>query len=53
MSAKKVLGWIALLFALFWIIAAPHAAADLVEDVAGALRTAAENLVTFFSDLAD
>ncbi len=53
MDAKKVLGWLALAFLLLWIFISPRSAAEFFQSIGSALRTATENLIAFFQELAD
>ncbi len=51
MSLKKVLAWLVLAFALFYIIQAPESSAALVHRVGHALGDAATGLATFVGNL--
>jgi hypothetical protein len=49
---KKVLAWLALAFALFYIISAPERSAAWVRTAGHALGDAATSLADFFQSLA-
>jgi len=49
---KKVLAWLAIAFALFYIISAPEQSAALVRRAGIALGNAASGLADFFQSLA-
>ena len=50
--AKKIVTWLLLLGAIFFTLADPQGAAEIVRDAAGALRDAGEAIATFFRALA-
>lgn len=47
MNLKKVLTYAGIALLLFFLIAEPEQAAQLVQNILGALRAAAEALITF------
>jgi len=49
---KKVLAWLAIAFAIFYIISAPEQSAELVRTAGDALGDAATSLAHFFQSLA-
>jgi hypothetical protein len=49
---KKVLAWLAIAFAIFYVISAPEQSAALVRRAGLALGDAASSLATFFQSLA-
>ena len=51
MSLKKVLTWLVVAFALFYVIQAPEASAQLVRTAGQALGNAASSLAAFVSSL--
>ena len=51
MSLKKVLAWLVIAFALFYVIQAPEASAQLVRTAGQALGDAAESLAAFVGSL--
>jgi hypothetical protein len=51
MSLKKVLTWLVIAFALFYVIQAPEASAQLVRSAGNALGDAAQSLATFVGSL--
>jgi hypothetical protein len=51
MSVKKVLTWLVIAFALFYMIQAPEASAQLVRSAGNALGDAAQSLATFVGSL--
>ena len=51
MSVKKVLTWLVIAFALFYVIQAPEASAQLVRSAGNALGDAAQSLATFVGSL--
>jgi hypothetical protein len=53
MSAKKVIGWLALAFILLWILIAPAGAADFFGQVGDAIMAGVRNLITFFDSLSN
>ncbi len=50
-SLKKVLTWLVVAFALFYVIQAPEASAQLVRTAGQALGDAASSLAAFVSSL--
>ena len=52
MSLKKVLTWLVIAFALFYVIQAPEASAQLVRSAGNALGDAAQSLAAFVGSLA-
>ena len=51
MSVKKVLTWLVIAFALFYVIQAPEASAQLVRSAGNALGDAAQSLAAFVGSL--
>ena len=51
MSLKKVLGWLVIAFALFYVIQAPESSAQLVRTAGQALGDAAQSFATFVGSL--
>jgi hypothetical protein len=51
MSVKKILTWLVIAFALFYVIQAPEASADLVRSAGNALGDAAQSLAEFVGSL--
>jgi hypothetical protein len=51
MSLKKILGWAAVIFIIFYLITDPTGAAALVGKILALLRTAGASLATFFNSL--
>ncbi len=51
MNLKKVLAWLVLAFALFYVIQAPESSAALVRSAGQALGDAATSLATFVGNL--
>ena len=51
--AKKVLTWIAVAFAVFYVLAKPTEAAAAVESAGAGLRVAGDAIATFFTALAN
>ncbi len=49
---KKILGWLAIAFAVFYLLSQPVEAANAVKAVGNGLVQAAEQLARFFSSLA-
>ncbi len=48
---KKVLGWLAIAFAVFYLLSQPVEAANAVKAVGDGMVNAAQQLATFFSNL--
>ena len=51
--AKKVLTWVAIAFAIFYVLSSPTDAAAAVESAGNGLETAGEAIATFFNALVD
>lgn len=51
MSMKRLLGWAAVAFVVWFIIAQPTQAAHLVHNLGGFLTTAARSLSAFFASI--
>ena len=51
MSLKRVLTWLVLAFAIFYVIQAPESSAALVRSAGQALGDAAQSLATFVGSL--
>jgi hypothetical protein len=51
MSWKKVLGWLVVIFLIWFIITSPTAAAAAVNNLLNALRAVGNSLATFFTSL--
>ena len=51
MSVKKILTWLVIAFALFYVIQAPEASAHLVRSAGNALGDAAQSLAQFVGSL--
>ena len=51
MSVKKILTWLVIAFALFYVIQAPEASAELVKSAGNALGDAAHSLAEFVGSL--
>ena len=51
--AKKVLTWLAVAFAVFYVLAKPTEAAAAVESAGAGLRVAGDAIATFFTALAN
>jgi hypothetical protein len=51
MNWKKILGWAAVLFIVWYLITNPTGAANAVEGLLGLLRSAGNSLATFFNSL--
>jgi hypothetical protein len=51
MSWKKVLGWLVVIFLIWFIITSPTAAAAAVNNLLNALRGIGNSLATFFTSL--
>ena len=49
--AKKVLTWVAIAFALFYVLSAPDDAANAVKSAGNGLRNAADAIAAFFNAL--
>jgi hypothetical protein len=46
-NLRKLVGFVVVIFVLFWIISQPSSAGGTVNGVLGDLRTAGESIVTF------
>ncbi len=51
--AKKVLTWVAIAFAVFYVLSSPTQAAAAVESAGNGLQTAGEAVATFFNELVE
>ncbi len=51
MNLKSVIGWVALAFVIWWVIAQPAAAAHVVHNIGTFLTNTANGLSRFFSSL--
>lgn len=51
MNMKKVLGWAAVIFIVFYLVTDPTGAAHAVTNLLGLLKTAGSSLATFFNSL--
>lgn len=49
--AKKVLTWVVIAFAAFYVLSAPNSAAGAVREAAGGLRAAGDSVAVFFETL--
>jgi hypothetical protein len=49
--AKKVLTWVIIAFAVFYVLSAPGSAANAVRGAAGGLREAGDSVAVFFENL--
>ena len=47
MNLRKIVGFLVVIFVLFWIISAPGSAGGTVNGVLGNLRDAGESIATF------
>jgi hypothetical protein len=52
-NLKKLVGFLVVIFVLFWIISAPGSASNTVESLLGNLKEAGHSLVKFTSDVAN
>jgi hypothetical protein len=50
-NLKTVIGWVALAFVIWWVIADPASAAHVVHNIGVFLSSAARGLSTFFTSL--
>ena len=48
---KKLAGYLAIAFVIFYVVTAPSQAADAVESTGDGLRRAGDSVATFFNDL--
>jgi hypothetical protein len=46
---KKLLGFVAIIFVLFWVISSPTTASGSVTGIVGNLKSAGESMVTFMN----
>lgn len=51
MNFKRLLGFIAIAFLVFFVISRPTSAADSVQSIGNILRDAGNSISTFFDDL--
>jgi hypothetical protein len=51
MTKKKVLGWVAVIFLVFWLVTNPAGTANAVRGVGGALVTFFQSVAAFFGSL--
>ena len=51
MTKKKVLGWLVVIFLVFWLVTSPAGSADAVRGVGEALITFFRSVAEFFSQL--
>ena len=51
MTLKKVVAWLVIAFALFYVIQAPEASAELVKSAGNALGNAAQSIAAFIGSL--
>jgi hypothetical protein len=49
--AKKALTWLAIAFAVFYVLSSPSGAADAISSAGGGLREAGDSLAVFFEQL--
>jgi hypothetical protein len=49
--AKKTLTWVAIAFAVFYVLSQPSGAADALRSAGGGLREAGDSLALFFEQL--
>ena len=47
MNLKRIVGFVVVIFVLFWIISQPSSAGGTVNNVLGNLRDAGQSIVTF------
>lgn len=48
---KKVLIWLAIAFAVFYLISQPSSAADAIKGAASGIESAFNSIITFFTSL--
>ncbi|MGQ0483394.1 MAG: hypothetical protein ACT4O0_20510 [Pseudonocardia sp.] len=53
MNLKKLVGFLVVIFVLFWIISAPTSASGTVEGLMASLKEAGQSLVTFMTNVAN
>lgn len=46
---KKMLGFVAIIFVLFWVISSPSSASGSVNGIVGNLKSAGQSMVTFMN----
>jgi hypothetical protein len=46
---KKMLGFVAIIFVLFWVISSPSTASGSVNGIVGNLKSAGQSMVTFMN----
>ena len=51
MTKKKVLGWLVVIFLIFWLVTNPSGSADAVRAVGAALVTFFHSVAEFFGQL--
>lgn len=51
MNLKRLVGILALLFLVFWVITSPTSAADTLKNIGDILAMAANSIVEFFTQL--
>lgn len=51
MNLKKLVGFLVIIFVLFWIISAPASASGSVNGIVGNLKDAGNSMVTFMTNL--
>jgi len=51
MTLKTILGWLAVAFIVWWVIAQPAGALHIVDDIGGGLATAAAGISHFFASV--
>jgi hypothetical protein len=52
-NLKKLVGFLVVIFVLFWIISAPTSASGTVEGLMASLKEAGQSLVTFMTNVAN
>ena len=50
-NLKRLVGFLVVIFVLFWIITSPGSASGTVNNLLGNLREAGDSLVTFFRNV--
>jgi hypothetical protein len=50
-SAKSILGWLALAFVVWWVIENPHAAANIVFNIGHWMTSTAHDISNFFATI--
>ena len=51
MNVKKILGWAAVIFLVWYLVTNPTGAAQAVQGLLGLLKSAGNSLATFFNSL--